>query len=44
MKLAKTKFSDETFYVEYNIKLGVWERIDISKYYHNDDLIFIRDL
>jgi hypothetical protein len=44
IKLVKTKYSDETFYVEYNDKLGVWERIGSSKYYHSDDLIFIRDV
>lgn len=44
MKLVKTKFSDETFYLQLNDKLGIWERIDNGKYYHADDLIFIRDV
>lgn len=44
MKLVKTKFSDETFYAQLNDKLGIWERIDNDKYYHADDLIFIRDV
>ena len=40
-RLVKTKYSDETFYVQYNDKLDIWERIDSTKYYHSDDLIFI---
>ena len=43
-RLVKTKYSDETFYVQYNDKLDIWERIDSTKYYHRDDLIFIRDV
>ena len=42
--LVKTKYSDETFYVQYNDKLDIWERIGSNKYYHRDDLIFIRDV
>jgi hypothetical protein len=44
IKLAKTKFSDETFFVEFNKELNIWERIDNNKYYHEDELIFIRDI
>ena len=43
-KLVKTKYADETFYVQLNEKLDIWERIDNGKYYHTDDLIFIRDV
>ena len=42
--LAQTKFSDETFHVKLNDELDLWERIDSGKYYHIDDLIFIRDI
>jgi hypothetical protein len=41
-KLVKTKYSNETFYVQYIDKLDVWERIENGKYYH--DLIFIRNV
>ena len=40
-RLVKTKYYDETFYVLYNDKLDIWERIGGGKYYHSDDLIFI---
>ena len=43
-KLVKTKYSDETFYVQLNEKLNIWERVDNGKYYYTDDLIFIRDV
>jgi hypothetical protein len=43
-KLVKTKYSDETFYVQLNEKLDIWERVDNGKYYYTDDLIFIRDV
>ena len=43
--LVKTKYSDETFYVQLNEKLDIWERVDNKlKYYYTDDLIFIRDI
>ena len=34
-KLVKTKYSDETFYVQLNEKLNIWERVDNGKYYSN---------
>jgi len=43
-KLVKTKYSDETFYVQLNEKLNIWERVDNGKYYYTNDLIFIRDV
>jgi hypothetical protein len=49
IKLVKTKYCDEIFYVKLNEKLSDWgeceiyERIDDGYYYHIDNLILIKD-
>ena len=41
IKLVKTKTSNKIFYVKYNEKFDIWERIDNEEFYYTDDLIFI---
>jgi hypothetical protein len=44
IKYVKCKTTNDKFYVQWNDKSEVWDRIDIRKTYTNDDLIFIRSV
>ena len=42
--LVKTRTSDDTFYVHYDEKLGVYRGIGQNKVYYKDEIIIVREL
>ena len=42
--LVKTRTSDDTFYVYYDEKLGVYRAIGENMVYYKDDIIIVREL
>ena len=42
--LVKTRTSDDTFYVYYEKKTGVYRTIGENKVYYKDDIIIVREL